>query len=157
MRAPVKSSAQYRIETNSIPEPNSGCWIWLKCLNHHGYAHLTYKGKQHRGHRLSWETYHGPIPDGLLVLHRCDNRACVNPEHLFVGTYADNMGDMIKKGRDRHDRGERASRAILTERDVIEIRTSTLSLTELCKRYSAHRNTIDAVLKRQSWKHLLAG
>ncbi len=153
-KIPQNSSAQFRLEALSMPEPNSGCWIWMRTINTAGYAHLTYLGKSHRGHRLSWKIYKGQIPIGMYVLHHCDNRACINPDHLFLGTAADNMVDMIKKNRQRHDRGELASRAILTEQDVLEIRASTLSMKELVRKYGVHRNTIDAVRLRQSWKYL---
>lgn len=88
-----------RIEEGSIPEPNSGCWLWLGGTNAKGYAHFKYDNVQRRANRFSWEAHKGPIPDGLHVLHSCDNRLCVNPDHLFLGTNQDNVDDKIKKGR----------------------------------------------------------
>lgn len=88
-----------RIEAGSIPEPNSGCWLWLGSTNAKGYAHLKYDMRQQRANRFSWSAYNGPIPEGLHVLHSCDNRLCVNPEHLFLGTNQDNVDDKMKKGR----------------------------------------------------------
>jgi hypothetical protein len=64
-----------------------------------GYGRVTHEGKQWAAHRLAWTLAHGPIPDGMLVLHHCDNRACWNVEHLFLGSQADNMADMVAKGR----------------------------------------------------------
>jgi hypothetical protein len=104
-----------RIESRSIPEPNSGCWIWLGSIDHWGYGQiricradqqaLGLKGTQ-AAHRMSWVCYRGDIPDGLCVLHSCDNTVCVNPEHLWLGTLKDNSRDMVAKGRHRssHDR-----------------------------------------------------
>ena len=91
-----------RFERNFIPEPNSGCWLWLLSLCN-GYGRI-YDLQNKRGalaHRLSWEIHRGAIPSGLWVLHKCDVRSCVNPDHLFLGTGLDNMTDMIAKGRQR--------------------------------------------------------
>lgn len=96
---PKRFSPVARIEAGSIPEPNSGCWLWLGSTNNKGYAHLTYGNRLHRGNRFSWTAHNGPIPDGIHVLHSCDNRLCVNPEHLFLGTNQDNVDDKMRKGR----------------------------------------------------------
>src|ERR1700743_2052316 len=83
-----------RNETNGCLEWDSFRWF--------GYGMFYYMGKPRKAHRVSWELYRGPIPEGLCVLHRCDNRACVDPEHLFLGTYQDNTDDMRAKGRDNY-------------------------------------------------------
>lgn len=79
----------------------AGCWLATRCLNYKGYCVVT---KAHiRAHRISWEHHFGPIPDGLLVLHSCDVPNCVNPNHLFLGTNADNMADKMRKGRHKYN------------------------------------------------------
>lgn len=90
------------------------CWEWMGARNSDGYGHKRIAGKTVSVHRLSYEATYGTIPAGYSVLHRCDNRACFNPEHLFVGTQADNVKDMRSKGRDVPPpkvRGEKASQA----------------------------------------------
>lgn len=87
------------IERHIERVPFSGCWIWTGALKGKGYANTgTYRNTQ-RGHRVTWELRNGPIPKGLMVLHRCDVRCCVNPDHLFLGTARDNILDAIAKGR----------------------------------------------------------
>ncbi|WP_082903520.1 HNH endonuclease [Devosia elaeis] len=95
----TKISEAERLWSASIPEPNSGCWIWLQSVNHRGYGQVQFRGKKAKAHRASWMANVGPIPDGQMVLHRCDNRSCINPDHLFLGSAKDNTDDMVRKNR----------------------------------------------------------
>ena len=128
------------------------CWEWT-AAKASGYGHVTIRGKNKRAHRVMWELKVGPIPDGLCVLHHCDNRACVNPQHLFLGTKADNTRDMISKNRDRIV-GVKNTQSKLTPYDVVEIRESPEIQRVLADRYGVARETISAVKTRQNWGHI---
>lgn len=105
-------SISERIEKWSMPEPNSGCWLWLANTGGKGrYGKLTCNRRQRQAHAASWEAHNGrPVPDGLVVRHRCDVSLCVNPNHLLIGTQADNINDRDSRGRtargDRHGRSK---------------------------------------------------
>ncbi len=91
-----------RFEEKCVPEPMSGCWIWLgRAHKTHGYGIFSQWPKLGYAHRFSWTLHYGEIPKGLCVLHKCDVPLCVNPNHLFLGTVKDNMLDMARKGRQR--------------------------------------------------------
>lgn len=83
-----------------------GCWLWNDGLNPSGYGVLGLKGRNQRAHRVSFEEFNGPIPEGMQVLHRCDIKSCVNPMHLYVGTVQDNANDRMKAGKGRAPRVE---------------------------------------------------
>lgn len=119
----MKKTRLSRFEERVQPEPNSGCHLWSGAMRARGdYGKVRWGGKDFSAHRISWELYVGPVPDGLCVLHKCDTPACVNPAHLFLGTQADNVRDMISKGRDYDKSGHGNPRAKLTPQQVMEIR-----------------------------------
>lgn len=132
----------------------SGCWIWTGALNQAGYGWIsrTRKLGPTRAHRLSYEIHVGEIGDGLHVLHRCDNRKCVNPEHLYLGTQADNVRDMVE--RNLLIRGAAVSWAKLIDKDVIAIRASTEPQDILAARYGVCQQNISRIVTRKSWKHI---
>lgn len=98
---------QETLRNGSVRIPEAGCWLWEGSLHSTGYGTLYWDGTTQFTHRLSYRTFRGEIPDKLYVLHRCDVRCCINPNHLFVGTHQDNMDDMVSKGRAGRDFVER--------------------------------------------------
>lgn len=134
-----------------FPEPMSGCWLWDgPQTSRGGYGQFAFGDRRNiKAHRYSYELHKGPIPDSLFVCHKCDTPACVNPDHLYVGTAADNAADAVS--RNRSCRGQKNTHAILTEIQVRQIRRSTASVAVLVSRYGIAESTVRAVLKRHSW------
>jgi hypothetical protein len=134
------------------------CWRWTGHVKPEGYGQVTLGGKKKLVHRVSYELNVGEIPIGLSVLHRCDIRSCVRPDHLFLGTHADNMADMDAKGRcDRFFKpGHEHPFAKLTASDVEEIRrrwTSGETQTSIAKDFSVCSMTINGVCSGRSYKN----
>lgn len=134
------------------------CWPWRGCTAPNGYGHFNLG--RHRlvtAHRLAYELTYGPLPSGAVVCHRCDNRACCNPHHLFAGDQRDNVRDMLAKGRDRLV-GSRNTGAILTEDLVREIRaeyeTGRVTQEQLAARHNVTAACIHKVVARKNWRHV---
>jgi hypothetical protein len=132
------------------------CREWGGAKMSRGYGVRRYKGTSWLAHRAEWDEAVGPIPDGLQVLHRCDNRPCREVRHLFLGTVQDNMQDMVSK--DRHARGERNGHAKLTEAQVVELRTRRaaggVTQRALAAEYGVSEQTVCDILKRRRWAHV---
>lgn len=141
-------------EDRYIPEPNSGCWIWLQAVDKDGYGKLGIAGKTLKAHKLSYELYKGEVVAGLHVLHRCDLTSCVNPDHLFLGTHLDNMRDQNIKGRKPVLYGEDAGMAKLTEEQVLEIRIATEYNYVVAEKYNISATQVFRIKHGQAWKHL---
>jgi len=139
-------------EGKYIPEPNSGCWIWTACVDIGGYGRFGVDGSNRKAHRVSWELYRHPIPDGLCALHRCDNRLCVNPDHLFLGTHADNAADRDAKGRLGDRAGSANNRTNLTDDDVRAIRSDNRKLKEIAPDYGLQIAAVSKIKTGRSWR-----
>ena len=150
---PRWKSADERFE--AFIQRTETCWNWTGSCSDTGYG-CFYDGKAHAAHRYSYERSVGPIPPGLVVMHACDNRRCVRPDHLGVGTKADNSGDMARKGRARPSglKGERHGESKLTESAVVEILTTDESGRSLAARYRVSESAVSLVRRRKSWRHM---
>jgi DNA (cytosine-5)-methyltransferase 1 len=128
-------------------EKTDTCWLWKGAVKDTGYGVFWYNQRVERAHRVSWEMHHGPIPEGKCVLHTCDVRICVNPDHLWLGDYSDNNADMADKGRGviPLSYGEKHGKAKLSDAQVDEIRASAESGVVLAKRYGVSKSTISSV------------
>lgn len=136
-----------------MPEPNTGCWLWMGSLCD-GYGNFIFRG-HNRAHRASFEIHKGEIPKGMLVCHTCDQRSCVNPDHLFLGTIQDNMDDRNRKGRQAM--GER-NHSKIDSATVIKMRTlyvvNGMSTRKIAKIFSLSSSVTHKIVTGQKWKHL---
>lgn len=133
----------------------SGCWEWQFYKDKDGYGSFSISGNCSEGirsNRASWILFRGKIPQGMCVLHHCDNPPCVNPDHLFLGTHKDNAIDRTRKSRG--SRGERVNTNILKREHVIEIRKSLKNRSELSILFNVSYATICDIINRRSWKWL---
>jgi HNH endonuclease len=148
---------------------SSGCWDWLQSCSPSGYGRSWHEGKIWRANRLAWHLFRGPIPKGLRVCHKCDRPRCVNPDHLFLGTDADNIADRDAKGRhwvrsgdehgirrhpERAPHGERNGSAKLTRQQVVEIRSlvGTASHREIGRRFGISQQTTSRIISGELWR-----
>ncbi len=128
------------------------CWLWTACKHEDGYGLFKYEGKQCYAHRVSYKIEYGSITNGLCVCHSCDNTSCVNPEHLFLGSYKDNTRDAVRKGR--LAKGEKQGSSKLTETDIKLIRKDTRPERVIAKDYDVGGTTIGLIRRKETWKHV---
>jgi len=134
--------------------PATGCWEWTAHCFPTGYGQFWHNGNTSLAHRTAYALTRGPIPEGMHVLHTCDNRRCVNPWHLELGTNADNIADKVAKGRQL--RGTRIPWARLTEADVRSMRALYPAHTyqELSDLFGVSISTVGHVINRRTWAHV---
>lgn len=149
-----------RFEEKVLLIPESTCHWWTAALRGGGsedenkYGAFWLNGKHRRAHRVAYEIYTGSIPNGMMVLHKCDNPSCVNPDHLFLGDHKENMNDKFEKGR--CGKGEKSPHVVLTDDDVLEIRklSKTMTNKQLGEMYKTHSSNISLINSRRTWAHI---
>jgi hypothetical protein len=155
-----------RFIQRAVKDSETGCWNWIGSDNGHGYSRFWDGKKTQYAHRFSYTAHHGPIPDGLNVCHSCDNRRCVNPDHLWLGTAADNVHDAMRKKRNVpppptkwKEQVEPHHWARLTREQVIEIKRALAAgekMGDIAKRYGVGRTAIEKIRLGQRWSHVHA-
>jgi len=141
-----------RFEEKYIPEPNSGCWIWTAAINRYGYGHFMMRNpkRMERAHRISYQMAGRRIPRGKMLLHSCDMRCCVNPDHLSPGTHLENMRQCA--ARERYT----MHNAILTKAQAAEIKNKIkmgITARAIAKQFGVHEATISDVKRGLTWKN----
>ncbi len=151
----MKNSAEDRFMSRVAFEPNTGCWIWTG-LQSGGYGLFWLIGRNRAAHRASWMLFHGVIPAGLFVCHKCDVPLCVNPDHLFLGTPQENSADMARKGRGTQ--GQRHWQAKLSDASVRSIKRILLSgmrtKTSIAREFNVSLTAIYLVGAGRTWRHV---
>jgi len=131
------------------------CWEWFGGTNNTGYGQIYAEGRFQLVHRISAELVNGPVPNGLCVCHSCDNKLCVRPSHLFIGTRKDNLQDMTNKNR--RARGASMGMAKLDDGKVVRIRLLHkwgMTCADLSRKFGVTNGTMSAVLNRKTWRHV---
>lgn len=131
------------------------CWEWNGYIGSRGYGQICIDYKTKLAHRFSWELHFGDIPKRMHVCHKCDNRKCVNPEHLFIGTQKENILDMVRKGRSNKAKAEKCGRAKLSKDEVIKIRgllSNGISISQISKDFNMTLANIWNIKHNKTWK-----
>lgn len=155
--APRGASLEAKLARYSEPYVPGRCQLWLRSTRN-GYGQVFWQGRIIYTHRAAWECERGAIPDGMCVLHRCDNPPCRNIDHLFLGTHADNTADKVAKRRyaGGGPRGEMSSFAKLTEIEILEIRAVATDVPQrvIAATYRVHQTTVSKIRSGKTWAHL---
>lgn len=157
----MKRSVEDRFWAKVEIKGEDDCWNWTASKEIlWGYGQFRFRSRTQKSHRVSWVLVYGEIPENQCVLHKCDNPACVNPNHLFLGTHQDNVKDRDAKGRQSHSMGRKGiehNQHKLCNEDVICIRVlyqAGIVQREIAKMYNVHVMTINNIVHRKLWKHI---
>lgn len=142
--------AQAWIRRSCNIDAETGCWVWVGASTRSGYGRMGAM----RAHRASFEAFKGEIPEGLVVMHTCDRRSCVNPDHLVAGTQQQNLDDMRAKGRQRYLTGSDHPGAKLSESQIAAIRDDKRPLKTIAAEYGVSSKTVEKIRYRERWKHV---
>lgn len=144
------------IAARTIKDERTGCVEWIGSSDRRGYGQIRINGTSMKAHRVSWAATNGPIPDGALVLHRCDNPACINPDHLFLGDHKANVDDMDAKGRrvNAQHKGSRCPGSKLSEANIPAIRADRRTQHEIAKSYGISQSVVSKIKLHQAWAHV---
>ena len=156
------ASVEERLRFHGWTVTDAGCWGWNRSRNREGYGFLWVDGVTRRVHRLAYETWVGPIPEGLLVRHKCDNPPCMNPEHLELGNDLDNAADRESRGRGNHNGANRPYRMgghpKLTDSQIIELRQRYTGepgqQTRFAAEYGISQQAISRIVRGETWTHI---
>ena len=149
------SNDKERITLNATRGDSDGCWEWVRATNKGGYGIMAFGGKSELSHRVSYRLFKGKIPDGLCVCHSCDNRKCVNPEHLWLGSLQENIQD--RQDKKRQMRGEISPRTTLSNIDAGEIKahlsSGIVTRKVIAEMYGVSKKVIDDIATGRTWWH----
>lgn len=144
-----------RFEARYIPEPNSGCWLWLAGINpSNGYGRFYTNGAVVvYAHNFSYRAHKGQIPSGKILRHTCDVKSCVNPDHIIPGTTQDNSDDAVARGL--MPKGENHGMAKLTAETVLAVYAAPGSISEVSRKFSLSRIHVQRIKNKEVWRHIL--
>jgi len=140
-----------------VPEGRGLCWTWTGNKPDGRYGHFSLGMKTVKAHRWLYQLINGPIPEGLVIRHKCDNPQCVNPMHLERGTHAENQRDKHARGRAPNRKGEKHPLARLTDEKVIEIRKLAgcgMTQPAIAEKFGVNRQQIGRIVRRENWSHV---
>ncbi len=168
-----RTSLSDRFQEKYVCNLQTGCWEWVGAMFWNGYGQIWCGEKSLKAHRVSWELHNGPIPEGdgyhgTCVCHKCDNRKCVNPDHLFLGSHKDNVSDRNAKGRQARQMGSLCGASKLRESDVLAIREMLKRFPPTLNKYSScagiqrflarwfgvDSETVGDIYRNKTWVHL---
>lgn len=148
----IKPSVEERLLLYSMPEPNSGCWLWIGAGSYDSYCEVGFEGRTQKAHRVAFKVWCGPIPRGLYVCHKCDVPACINPVHLFLGTAKQNQADSRNKGRSA--RGRRNGMVQYDEDLIRAVFHAEGRNFEIARRFGISDVHVAQIKTRKRWAHL---